>query len=283
MAESLSGQRFHHLMTHSENICALLRDPQSQALSAFRAYWGKPSGTNVNDEEIKSLKAMRTTKYLKDFIVTPWENMKRHVHQLEHKTAQNEHSPRWVVMDGDAVRSAPEQSLKRLCFKFDITYSSKMIDGWNEEENKTVGMAKQRYRRSWLGRVQQTNGIKKPTSMTPRLEDFSQPVRAQIKKNLITYIQILAYEQTLAPSPNEIIQLMKNEGFHQTCPIACYALVSIWPDEIAEKRDHTLATIRAEKPEYSSSFDIIDRVLGHEMPAPIEAFDSNRKTRSASL
>lgn len=267
MAESVSGQRFHHMMTHSDNICTLLRDPQSQALSAFRAYYEKQARKDTDEQELKTLKQVRSTRLLRNYIVTPWEHMEKHVRQLENHHAGGRQEQRWVVLDGDILRASPEPLLKRLCSRFGITYSPHMIEGWKEEEDKTVGIRGKYYSRNWLGRVQQSTGIKQPSSMTPRLEDFSKAVRAQIEQNLKTYVRLLAHEQTLAPSPDDMKTLMKDEGFHLKCPVSCYALVSVWPEDTAHTRDATLAKIRAEKPEYVSSFDIIDKTLGHGTPS----------------
>ncbi|NBO18408.1 MAG: hypothetical protein EBV03_04115 [Proteobacteria bacterium] len=261
MAESVNGQRFQQLMRHSKNICTLLRDPQSQALSAFRAYNELPSGQNMNAAELKKLGEMRNCDTLHEYIVTPWKHMEKDIAQLEKRT-RDYGTPNWVVLDGDIMRAAPERTLKQLCQRFGISYSPRMLEGWKQGEDKTVGIAGKNYSRNWLARVQQSSGLKKPTCMTPRLEDFAPRVRQRIEHNLVIYTRALAHEETLAPTSQELRHMIDSEGFHHTCPVACYAMAATGLQSSAALRMQTLRKIRDEEPAYASSYAIIDKTLG---------------------
>ena len=259
MAESLTGQRFTHVARHTENVVVVLRDPQSQFLSTCRAIWQLPSGKASYAAEVASFKRVQMKDHkgiLENYIVTPWQRMENHVAQLQN--LQEIGGPTWCVVDGDALRAAPSHTLRAMCTHFGMGYTSAMVHSWSRSGEKTVGLQDDRYKKSWLGRVQHTTSIHKPTLMTPRLEDLSGSVRPQVEANLRIYVKLLACNRRALPSKKQLESMMRH-GFAETSPIACYSLAAISHDEA--QRNAVLASIRERMPDYVSSYDLIDATL----------------------
>jgi len=256
LANTVSAPRFRNLINHSERICTLVRDPQSQALSALRAIHENPSGEEASIGELRRLKWRDEINHdVKKYIIKPWQSMKSHLDAL---SASLEEQRNWCVVEGDLIRVNPETALKRLCEGLHMAYSDEMVNGLDGAHEKTVGLQERGYGESWVGRAQYSKTLEKPTAMTPSLENFSDGVRPHIEANLRIYVWALSSAHALKPQPDELKTLMREGGFHLTCPIACYTLARLWPDAVADERARVLTGIRKELPQYVSSFDIID-------------------------
>jgi hypothetical protein len=255
MADGIDGQRFYNVLKHTNSICVTVRDPQSQLLSIYRSLNDMPSGQSISRADYDLIANDKTN--MDNYTYSLWKAQKARLSQIKRFNHDNpDLEKNWCVVDGDLLRSLSEPVLRATADCLSIRYSSQMRKDWNESNKNIVGLESGRYATSWIDRVRNTSGLKQPTFMTPRLEDFHPDIRISIERSLRVYVWALAQCPPIVGS-SQLAQLVE-KGFHFTSPLACYTAISLLPNDNPNLGRY-LIQIRDELPEFESSYKIISQ------------------------